>query len=59
MNILFGRAYPTGKLTFTMPNTDNEQNMTISQYPGDDHGMNTTYSEKHHFGYRWYDQYNV
>lgn len=59
MNVMFGRVNPSAKLTFTMPNVDNEQNMTTSQYPGDDHGMNSTYSEKHHFGYRWYDQYNV
>lgn len=33
--------------------------MTTSQFPGDNNGWNSTYSEKHHFGYRWYDQYNV
>lgn len=59
MNVLFGRANPAGRLTFTMPNIDNEQNKTKSQYPGDDNGWNSSYSEKHHFGYRWYDQYNV
>lgn len=28
MNILFGRVSPSGKLTFTMPNIENEQKMT-------------------------------
>lgn len=59
MNVLFGRANPSAKLTFTMPNRDNEQNKTKSQFPGDDNGQNSSYSEKHHFGYRWYDQYDV
>lgn len=59
MNVMFGRANPSAKLSFTMPNVDNEQNMTQSQFPGDDGGRNSTYSEKHHFGYRWYDQHNV
>ena len=59
MNVLFGRSNPSGKLTFTMPNIDKEQKKTSSQFPGDDHGWNSQYTEKHHFGYRWYDQYNV
>lgn len=33
--------------------------MTQSQYPGDDNAENVTYSEKHQFGYRWYDAHNV
>jgi len=55
MNILFGKTSPEAKLTFTMPNIENEQKMTEEQYPGVDDNMNSTYSEKHHFGYRWYD----
>jgi beta-glucosidase len=54
-NILFGKASPEAKLTFTMPNIENEQKMTVAQYPGSDGNMNSSYSEKHHFGYRWYD----
>ena len=57
MNIIFGRVDPSAKLSFTMPNVDNEQNMTLAQYPGIDD--KSSYSEKHHFGYRWYDQFNV
>jgi len=33
--------------------------MTLAQYPGEDNEMNSTYTEKHHFGYRWYDQHLV
>lgn len=59
MNILFGRVNPSGKLSFTMPNIDNEQKMTEAQFPGADGGLNISYSEQHHFGYRWYDQNKV
>lgn len=53
--VLFGEANPSGKLTFTMPNKNNEQQMEEKQYPGEDGNQNVTYSEKHHFGYRYYD----
>ena len=33
--------------------------MSESQYPGSDGHKNSSYSEKHHFGYRWYDQNKV
>jgi len=59
MNTLFGRVNPSGKLSFTMPNIDNEQQMSEAQYPGTDGHLNSTYSEKHHFGYRWYDSNRV
>lgn len=55
MKVVFGEANPSGKLLFTMPNIENEMNLTISQWPGEDNGWNTTFTEKHHFGYRWYD----
>jgi hypothetical protein len=42
MNVLFGRANPGGKLTFTMPNVDNEQRMSVEQFPGADGGWNST-----------------
>lgn len=57
INILFGKANPAGKLTFTMPNKDNEQNFTQAQYPGND--LNVTYSEHEHFGYRYYDLMDI
>lgn len=59
MNVIFGKVSPEAKLTFTMPNVENEQKMTVDQYPGSDDSMNSSYSEKHHFGYRWYDQNKV
>lgn len=59
LNIIFGRANPSAKLSFTMPNIDNEQKMSESQYPGSDNHHNSTYTEQHHFGYRWYDQNDV
>ena len=59
MKILFGVVNPSGKLTFTMPHDFAEMNFTKAQWPGSDDGWNSSYSEKHHFGYRYYDQYNI
>lgn len=59
INILYGRVNPSAKLSFTMPNIENEQKMTEQQFPGADGGLNISYSEKHHFGYRWYDENKV
>lgn len=36
MALIFGKESPSAKLTFTMPNIENEQNMTEAQYPGTD-----------------------
>lgn len=36
MNILFGKVNPSGKLTYTMPNTWAEMNFTRNQWPGID-----------------------
>jgi len=58
-NILFGDVNPSGKLPLTFPNKENEQGMTVSQYPGVDSGENATYSEGFFFGYRWYDKNKV
>ena len=59
LNVIFGKVNPSAKLSFTMPNIDNEQQMSEAQYPGTDGHLNSSYSEKHHFGYRWYDQNKV
>lgn len=56
MNIIFGRAVPSAKAPFTFPHTFAELNLTENQYPGVDNQLNSTYTEKHHFGYRWWDQ---
>lgn len=56
-NVIYGDVNPSGKLPVTIPNIENEQNMTDSQFPG----VNRTavYSEHLLTGYRWYDAHNV
>ena len=44
-NLIFGDVVPTGKLPLTFPNKDNEQEMTVAQYPGVDNAGNATYTE--------------
>ena len=58
-NVLFGEVNPSGKLPLTFPNKENEQEMTVAQYPGLQNGENATYSEGFFFGYRWYDKHKV
>ena len=60
-DILFGAVNPSGRLTFTMPNEENEQRMTQSQWPGlpASNPAVSEYSEGLFFGYRWYDANNV
>ena len=55
--ILFGYANPSAKLSFTLPNKENEQNFTKAQYPGINYI--TTYNEKLLNGYRYYDYYQL
>ena len=59
MDVIFGRVNPSAKLTFTIPNKDNEQQMTKAQYPGVKDGTEVTYTEKLLTGYRWYDAHDV
>ena len=33
-DIIFGNIAPQAKLPLTFPNVENEQNMTVEQYPG-------------------------
>jgi beta-glucosidase len=56
-DVMEGKVNPSGKLPFTMPNAENEQKMSKSQFPG----INGTsqYSEKLEVGYRWYDAHSV
>ena len=58
-DIIFGVTVPQAKLPVTFPNVDNEQKMTVAQWPG----LNSTvwentkeanYSEGQIVGYRWY-----
>lgn len=56
MNVIFGRVNPSGKLTYTQPQSWKQLNWTTAQFPGSDGAQNSSYSEKHHFGYRYFDQ---
>eukprot|EP00051_Salpingoeca_urceolata_P028005 m.484425 g.484425 ORF g.484425 m.484425 type:complete len:780 (-) comp23350_c0_seq1:125-2464(-) len=58
-DIAFGTVNPSGRLPITMPNKDNEQQMTQEQYPGLDNAENATYTERLLIGYRWYTQHKV
>merc|ERR1712113_1020674 len=33
-DVLFGKVNPSSKLTFTIPNRENEQNFSTAQWPG-------------------------
>lgn len=56
-NLIEGLTNPSGKLPITLPNKENEQNMSEEQYPGINNVGN--YTEKLLFGYRWYDENGV
>jgi beta-glucosidase len=56
--VLFGKAYPGGKLPITFPESDGQTPMqTVGQYPGIE--KEVKYSEGLFVGYRWYDQNKV
>jgi beta-glucosidase len=55
-DLVFGRANPSAKLSTTLPTCRAQLNFTDAQYPGIPDGGNVSYSEKHHFGYRFFDQ---
>jgi len=54
MDILLGDYNPSGRLPITMPATENQEGLTQEQFPGLDGDMNSTYTERYDFGYRWY-----
>jgi beta-glucosidase len=64
-DILYGATNPTGRLPVTLPNVENEMNMTRLQYPGVGNrsvhgdGAYTNYTEKLEVGYRWYSARGV
>jgi beta-glucosidase len=63
-DLVFGETMPQARLPVTMPNVENEQRMTMDQYPGVQRrelGMHreATYTEGQIVGYRWYDRHDV
>jgi len=61
-DILFGAVAPSAKLPVTFPTKENEQEMTVEQYPGvktAEFDLQSNYSEGQIVGYRWYDKHNV
>lgn len=56
-DVLFGDLNPSARLPFTMPNKENEMEMTDKQYPGIK--LENDYSERLNVGYRWYNAHNV
>ena len=56
--VLFGKAYPGGRLPVTFPESDVQTPLQeVEQYPGI--GKEVKYSEGLFVGYRWYDQNQV
>lgn len=55
-DIIFGRANPSGKLSFTAAVDWAQWKWSPHEFPGDDNGEKSFYIEKHHFGYRYMDQ---
>ena len=58
-DIIFGVTIPQAKLPVSFPNVDNEQQMTVAQWPGLnstvwEHTKEANYSEGQIVGYRWY-----
>ena len=68
-DILFGRVNPSGRLSVSLPNRENEVGFAPAAYPGlppcppanktCDNGQHANYTEGLEVGYRWYDAHNV
>jgi beta-glucosidase len=56
-DVLLGDVNPAARLHHTMPNIENEIQMTDSQWPGIN--LTATYTEKLEVGYRWYSSHEV
>ena len=64
MDVIFGNVVPQAKLPLTFPTKENEQGMTIQQWPGVKSTKfpghkRVVYSEGQINGYRWYDKNEV
>ena len=61
-DIIFGNIVPQAKLPLTFPNIENEQKMSIDQYPGiktKEFNLQANYSEGQIVGYRYYDKHGI
>ena len=60
-DVLFGDVNPSGRLSLTFPNKDNEMNFSQAQWPGVpvSTGLESNYTERLEVGYRWYDAHKV
>lgn len=56
-DVLLGDVNPAARLHHTMPNIENEIQMSESQFPGIN--LTSTYTEKLEVGYRWYSSHGV
>lgn len=56
-DILYGDTNPSGRLSLTMPNKENEVGFTPANWPGVDGKSN--YTEKLEVGYRYYDAHDI
>ena len=64
VDIIFGTVVPQAKLPVTFPTKENEQKMTMEQWPGVPSTQfkghkRVIYSEGQINGYRWYDKHSV
>ena len=68
-DVLFGRANPSGRLSVSLPNGENEVGFAPAAYPGLPpcpppnktclNGQHANYTEGLEVGYRWYDVHSV
>jgi beta-glucosidase len=58
-DVLFGKINPSGRLSVTMPNIENEVGFTPEEFPGTGDPKHAKYNEQLLIGYRWYLANNV
>lgn len=58
-DVLFGLVNPSGRLSVTLPNKENEVGFSKRQYPGIGFPPEAYYTEELLIGYRWYDANDV
>lgn len=60
-DVILGNINPSARISFTLPNSENEMGFTPSQYPGIGHKDHKqgNYTEGLFVDYRWYTAHNV